>query len=100
MSPEYFPMSAVFEGMASFLLSVGMDDFGEKDFAGLYNGSLLTLQVKDMKGELGLQVVGKDSVELAEELVLACLHNISIEHLGALHLRQLNKGLQVHKGED
>jgi len=100
MDQENNFMTELFEGMAMHLLAIGTDDFGDKDFAGCRMGDLLHLQVMDMKGELCLQVVGADSVEVAEQLVLACLHNISIEHLGALHLRPLNRGLQVRKNKE
>ena len=81
--------------MAGQLMAIATDDFGEKDFEGVNMGNLLHLQVKDMKGEVCLQVVGGDSGEIAEQLVLACFHNLSIEHLGALHLHPLNRGLQA-----
>ena len=90
-------MAVLFEEVAGQLLNIGTDDFGEKDFVGCKMSDLLHLRIKDMKGEVCLEVVGRDSVEIAEQLVLACFHNISIEHLGALHLRPLNRGLQVRK---
>ena len=93
-------MAMLFEDVAMQLLAVGTDDFGEKDFVGCKMGELLHLRLKDMKGEVCLEVVGGDSLEIAEQLVLACFHNISIEHLGALHLRPLDRGLQVQKEKD
>ena len=95
-----FMMPELFQGAAMQLLAIGTDDFADKDFGGCVNGDLLHLQVVDMKGEVLMQVVGGDSVEVAEQLVLGCLQNLSIEHLGALHLRPLNKGLQVRKGKE
>lgn len=86
---------ALFEGMAMQLLAIGTDDFGDKDFQGCKMGDLLHLQVADSTGEVCLQVVGGDSDEISEQLVLACLHNISIEHLGALHLHPLKRPLQA-----
>jgi len=95
MNDKPYEIIQVFEAMALHLLNVGMDDFGEKLFEGIYNGNRLTLTVRDEKGEPGLKVVGGTSTELAEQLVLACLHNISIEHLGAFHLRPLNHVLKA-----
>lgn len=93
-------MSQLFEGVAMHLLQVGTDDFGDKDFEGCRMGDLLHLRLRDMKGEVCLEVVGGDDLELAEQLVLACFHNISIEHLGALHQRPLNRGLQARKEKE
>ena len=97
MDNEEVPMAAVFEAMALSLLSLAMDDPGEKDFTGRADGDLLTLQVGDPSGEACLLVVGMGSAELAEELVLACLHNISVERLGALQLRELNRGVLARR---
>lgn len=87
-----------FEAMAGHIMALGTDDFDDKDFGGEKIGNhLLRLRVLNLKGEQCLQVFGADSIELAEQLVLACLQNISIEHLGALHLKPLNSALQVQK---
>ena len=99
MNQENEFMEMLFEAMTTQLMDISTDDFEDKDFVGHVMGDLLHLQVKDSKGEVCLQVVGADSVEVGEQLVLACLHNISIEHLGALHLRPLKRGLQARKGE-
>jgi len=94
-------MEEFFEAMAGHIIAVGTDDFEDKDFGGEKLGDhLMRLQVLTMKGEQCLQVFGKDSRELAEQLVLACLQNLSIEHLGALHLKPLNTPLQVRKGNE
>ena len=91
-------MEEFFEAMAGHIMAVGTDDFEDKDFGGEKIGdNLLRLQVINMKGEQCLQVFGEDSLELAQQLVLACLQNVSIEHLGALHLKPLNSPLQVPK---
>jgi hypothetical protein len=87
-----------FEAMAGHIMALGTDNFEDKDFAGQKIGDdLMRLQVLDLKGEQCLQVFGGDSLELAEQLVLACLQNLSIEHLGALHLKPLRSPLQVQK---
>jgi len=100
MSQESGFMAALFEEAALQLLAIGTDDFGDKDFEGHTTGDLIHLRVRDLKGEVCLQVVGRDSAEIAEQLVLGCLQNISIEHLGALHLRPLIRGLQVRKKKE
>jgi hypothetical protein len=91
-------MGEFFEAMAGHILALGTDDFEDKDFAGEKIGEhLMHLLVFNLKGEQCLQVFGGDSLELAQQLVLACLHNLSIEHLGALHLKPLSSPLQVQK---
>ena len=92
-------MEEFFEAMSGHILALGTDNFEDKDFAGEKIGDhLMRLLVYNLKGEQCLQVFGGDSLELAEQLVLACLQNLSIEHLGALHLKPLNSPLQVQKG--
>jgi len=93
-------MAELFEGVAGQLVNLGTDDFGEKDYECCRMGDLLHLRLMDMKGEVCLEVVGRDSAEIAEQLVLACFHNISIEHLGALHLQPLDRGLQERKEKE
>ena len=89
-------MEEFFEAMAGHIMALGTDDFEDKDFAGEKIGDhLMRLRVINMKGEQCLQAFGEDSLELAEQLVLACLQNLSVEHLGALHLKPLNSPLQV-----
>jgi hypothetical protein len=91
-------VSRVLESMGSYLVSLGMDDYGEKDACLCRLGDLGDLKISDAKGEVAFHVVGKDSVELGEQLGLACLQNLSIEHLGSLHLHPLNKPLHLPKG--
>ena len=91
-------MEEFFEAMAGHIMALGTDDFEDKDFAGKKIGDhLMRLQVLNLKGEQCLQVFGEDSQELAQQLVLVCLQNLSIEHLGALHLKPLGSPLQVQK---
>jgi hypothetical protein len=91
-------MNEFFEAMAGHIINLATDDFEDKDFCGEKIGDrLMRLQVLNLKGEECLQVFGADSGELAEQLVLACFHNLSIEHLGALHLKALESPLQVQK---
>ncbi|HJV34287.1 hypothetical protein [Geomonas sp.] len=90
-------MTAILEEVALNLLAVGMDNWEEKSFEACRSGELLHLRVRNSDGEVALKVVGRDVDELGEQLVLACLHNINAEQLGALHARPLNRGLQVQK---
>ena len=85
------------QSMGAYLLSLGMDDYGEKGVTLSRLGDLGHLEVADENGDVAFHVVGTDSVELGCQLGLACLQNLSIEHLGALHLHPLNKPLQVRK---
>ncbi|HJV64920.1 MAG TPA: hypothetical protein VJ550_04230 [Geomonas sp.] len=99
MSDDYFQemMSAVLEEMALNLLALGLEDWEEKSFEACRSGELIHLRVRNCEGEVVLKVAGSGVDDLAEQLVLACLHNVSTEQLGALHRRPLNRGLQVQK---
>ena len=100
MSQETFEqlMRAVMQGTALHLLELATDDSGPKGFQTCRSGDLVHLRVKNNKDEVCLQVAGKDACDLAGQLLLACLHNISIERLGALHKSPLKRALQVKKG--
>jgi len=94
-------MEEFFEAMAGHIMALGTDDFEDKDYCGEKIGeNLMRLQVFTLKGEECLQVYGGDSIELAQQLVLACLQNVSVEHLGALHLKPLASPLQVRKEKE
>ncbi|MBJ6726676.1 hypothetical protein [Geomesophilobacter sediminis] len=88
---------ALLESIALSLLSLGMDDHREKGFEMCRMGDLTHVRVTDAEGEVAFQVCGKTVDELGDQLMLACLHNLSIEHLGALHLKPLNRPLRVKK---
>ena len=80
-------MEEFFEAMAGHIMALGTDDFEDKDFGGEKIGDhLMRLQVLNLKGEQCLQVFGGDSLELAQQLVLAC---------GA-YVDQLDRRLQSH----
>lgn len=93
-------VSRVLETMGSYLVSLAVDDFGEKDACLCRIGDLGHLKILDAKGDVDLHVVGRDSVEMGEQLGLACLQNLSIEHLGALHLHPLDKPLHLRKEKE
>ncbi|WP_183356748.1 hypothetical protein [Geomonas silvestris] len=88
-----------YEAMAMHLVQVATDNFEEKDIGLMVQGDLIHLEFRALDGELLLKVVGKDSEEVANQLLLACFHNLSIEHLGALHLKPLNSSLQSQTGK-
>ncbi|GFO68095.1 hypothetical protein GMLC_16740 [Geomonas limicola] len=87
-------MDQFFEAMALQLVQIATDNFEEKDILLHKQGDLAHLEFRAMDGEVLLKVVGRDSKEVAAQLLLACFHNLSIEHLGAIHLRPLNNSLQ------
>ena len=101
MSQDQFKqlMGGVMEGMALYLLELATDDVGPKEFQTCRSGDLVHLRVKNSKGEVCLQLAGKDTSELGVQFVLTSLHNISIEQLGALHKRPLKRALQVQIGK-
>lgn len=92
-------MGAVMQGMALHLLEIGTDDVGPKGLETCRSGEVIHLRVRNSKGDVCLQVSGEDTGELANQLVLACLRNISIDHLGILHKRPLKRVLQLQNGK-
>jgi hypothetical protein len=92
-------VSQMLETVGSYFVSLAMDDYEEKDACLCRLGDIGHLKILDQKGEVAFHVVGNDSVELGEELGLACFHNLSIEHLGALHLHPLNKPLHLPRAK-
>ena len=101
MSQENFEelMNEVIKGVALHLLEIGSNDPGGKSFDTCRSGELMHLRVKNSKNEVCFQVSGKETGELAHELVLACLHATSIEQLCAMHKQPLKRALQVQKGK-
>jgi len=96
MGPEQTEdlVRAVHEGMGLYLLALGTDQRFEGDVSLCNHGEVGDLVVYEANGEVAFRIVGKDSVDMGRQLGLACLQNVSIEHLGALHLRPLNKPVQ------
>lgn len=92
-------MRAVMQGMTLNLLELATGDDGPKEFQSRPSGDLVHLRVKNDKGEVCLQISGKDTGALGGQFVLNCFHNISIEQLRTLHKRPLKRGLQVQKGK-
>jgi len=92
-------MGTVMQQMALQLLELSTDDDGPKHFLTRDTGDLMHLRVKSDQGAVLYQVSGEDTDALAWQLLLACLHNISIEKLKALHKRPLKRALQATKGK-
>jgi len=86
---EEFDVSQVFESVAVSFLALALGDDGEKTFEAVQLGEHAHLKVRNSTGEILLKVVGKDYNELGEQLVLACLHKVTVAHLATLHLRPL-----------
>jgi len=102
MSQEHFEqlMGAVMQGMTLHLLELATGDDGPKEFQTCRSGDLIHLRVKNTKGEVCLQVAGKDTGDLGGQFMLTCLRNISIEQLRDLHKLPLKRALQVKKGKE
>ena len=100
MSQELFNeiMRSVMQGMSLNLVELATGDEGPKEFQTRRSGDLGHIRIKSSKGEVLFQVSGKDTGALAWQLVLACLHKISIDELKALHKRPLRRALQLSKG--
>lgn len=100
MSQENFNelMKAVMQGMSWQLVELATGDEGPKDVQTRQSGDLGHLRIRDGQGKVLFQVSGKNSGELAWQLVLACLHNITIDQLKALHKRPLKRALGITKG--
>lgn len=90
-------MGAVTQGMALNLMELATGDEGSKEFLTQDSGELRHLRVRDSQGTVLFQVAGKDTGELAWQLVLACLHKMSIDELKVLHKRPLKRPLEVAK---
>lgn len=86
-----FEISELYESAALYLLALALGNNHERDFAVRLLGQEVHLKVLDATGAAVIHVVGKDYKELGEQLVLACLHKISVEQLGVLHLTPLQE---------
>ena len=102
MSQEIFNqlMRSVMQGMSLHLMELATGDEGPKEFLTRHSGDLGHIRIKNGQGEVLFQVSGKDTGALAWQLVLACLHKISIDELKALHKRPLRRALQLTKGNE
>ena len=102
MSQETFNqlMRSVMQGMSLHLMELATGDEGPKEFLTRRSGDLGHIRIKNGQGEVLFQVSGKDTGALAWQVVLACLHKISIDELKALHKRPLRRALQMTKGNE
>jgi hypothetical protein len=99
MSQETFNelMGAIMQGMSLHLVELATGDAGPKEVQTRRSGDLGHLRIRNEKGEVLFQVSGKDTGALAWQLVLACLHKISIDELKVLHKSPLRRALQLSK---
>ena len=102
MSQEMFNqlMRSVMQGMSLHLMEIATGEEGPKEFLTRRSGDLGHIRIKNERGEVLFQVSGKDTGALAWQLVLTCLHKISIDELKALHKRPLRRALQLTKGNE
>jgi hypothetical protein len=101
MSQEAFNqlLVAIMEGMSFHLMELATGDDGPKQFQTRNSGDLKHLRIKNEQGDILFQVSGEDNGALAWQVVLSCLHKISIDQLKTLHKRPLRRALQVTKRE-
>jgi hypothetical protein len=102
MSQESFNqlMGAIMQGMSLHLVELATGDKGPKEVQTRRSGELGHLRIKNDKGEVLFQVSGKDTGALAWQLVLTCLHKISIDELKIMHKRPLRRALQLTREND
>ena len=101
MSQETFNqlMKSVMQGMSLHLMELATGDEGPKEVMTRRSGELGHIRIKNAQGEVLFQVSGKDAGALAWQLVLACLHKISIAELKELHKQPLRRPLQLSRNE-
>jgi len=97
MSQETFNdlMGNIMQGMSLHLVELATGDAGPKEVQTRKSGDLGHIRIKNEKGEVLFQVSGKDTGALAWQLVLACLHKISIDELKVMHQRPLRRALAM-----
>jgi len=102
MSQDVFNqfMKSVMQGMSMHLVELATGDEGPKQFQTRRSGDLGHLRIKNDQGEVLFQVSGNDTGALAWQVVLACLHKISIDELKILHKRPLRRVLELTKGTE
>lgn len=88
---EEFDVAKLYESIALNFMSLVIDLDEERNFEGMKLGDDVHLKVRTDSGEVLLDVVGEDYNELGEQLVLACLHKLSGDHLGTLHHRPMQE---------
>ena len=101
MSQEIFNqlMSSVMQGMSLNLVDLATGNEGPMQFQTRRSGDLGHIRISNSRGEVLFQVSGKDTGALAWQLVLACLHKISIDELKTMHKRPLRRALAMTRNE-
>lgn len=96
MGESEFDINQLYESIALMLMSLTIDLDEEKTFEAVMLGDDVHMKVRLDSGEVPLDVVGRDYNELGDQLVLACLHKVSIDRLGALHHRPMQVVSDLH----
>lgn len=91
--PEFF--QSVLENMAWGLIRLATDDDGNKHLMTRDANGLKHLRILNSAKEIEFQVSAESIDGLGWEMVLACLHKISIEKLKKLHKTPLRRTLQA-----
>lgn len=92
VAPEW--VGPVLASMGLFLLRLkGGDE--EVSLLHCVSGGMMHLRVKNPAGVVLYQVSGKDPGELADQLGLACFHDLSPDRLRELHHQPLSQGVQL-----
>jgi hypothetical protein len=102
MAQENFAqlIRAIMQGMSLHLMELATGDEGPKEFLTRRSGDLGHIRIKNGQGEVLFQVSGENTGALAWQVVLACLHKISIDELKMMHKRPLRRALQLTKGHE
>lgn len=87
-------LGEILASMGLYLLRFKGDD-EEISFQHCTSGGMLHLRALNAAGDILYQVAGKDPGELADQLAMACLRDLSPDRLRELHHKPLNKPGQL-----
>ncbi|GFO68094.1 hypothetical protein GMLC_16730 [Geomonas limicola] len=88
-------IQSLMENMAWGLIQLATDDEGNQQIMTRKADDLMYLRIINSKREVVFQVSGENIDALGSQMVLACLHKISIEKLRQLHKTPLRRPLQA-----
>jgi len=98
MESEEFDITRLWESVAHNLLQLCMRDVGDKDFEVALLGHEIHLKVTGVSTNTEIKIVGEEEYnDLGEQLVLACIQNLSAGDLAELSLKVLNKDADVRR---
>lgn len=96
MEPDDFVMEQVWDSVAHSLLHLGLRDGGDKDFGVMLLGNDVHVRVVGVETNAEIRIVGEAEYnDLGEQLVLACLHNLTPGDIAELSLKELNTDKDV-----